>query len=111
MGHGGEWIWLVGAMVEVSFFSSFFFSFFLLRFVVVDGCGWWWRWWVFVGCGMGGRFLVVVVWVVGFWWVVGAWWLLVIFEFWAWWLLVLWWLLGVIGFWYCGGWQCLELLG
>ena len=30
-----------------------------------------WILWVFVGCGMGGRFVVVVVWVVGFWWVVG----------------------------------------
>ena len=32
--------------------------------------------WVFVGCGMGGRFVVVVVgwWVVGFvWWVCGWW--------------------------------------
>ena len=37
-------------------------------------------WWVdvevffvfwLVSCGMGGRFVVVVVWVVGFWWVVG----------------------------------------
>ena len=44
--------------------------------------------WVFVGCDRGGRFMVVVVWVVGFWWVVGfvwsvvgLWWLLVVFEF------------------------------
>ena len=39
---------LVVAMVEVSFFFSFL-----------------------VSCGMGGRFMVVVVWEVGFWWVVG----------------------------------------
>ena len=29
-----------------------------------------------VSCGMGGRFVVVVVWVVGFWWVFGGWWVL-----------------------------------
>ena len=44
-----------------------------------SGCGgWMWRFffvfWL-VSCGMGGRFVVVVVWVVGFWWVVG-WWVL-----------------------------------
>ena len=59
---------LVAAMVEV-----FFYFFFLPWFMVVSGCG------VdvdvqvsfccdffFVSCGMGGRFVVVVVWVVGF---------------------------------------------
>ena len=79
---GCEWIWLVVVMVEVSFF--FFFS------AVVCGCGWIWRgggisyssssfffffFFLCVSCGMGGRFVVVVVWVVGFWWVVG-WWVL-----------------------------------
>ena len=41
---------LVGLLVVVMVEVSFFF---------------------FVSCGMGGRFVVVVVWVVGFWWVVG----------------------------------------
>ena len=39
--------------------------------VMVGRCGGFF----FVSCGMGGRFVVVVVWVVGFWWVVG-WWVL-----------------------------------
>ena len=34
---------------------------------------WWGLWWLF-GCGMGGGFVVVVVWMVGL-WVVGLWWL------------------------------------
>ena len=34
--------------------------------MVVGGCGWWRQRYFFVGCGMGGRFVVVVVWVVGF---------------------------------------------
>ena len=58
----------------------FFLSFFLLWFVVVGGCGGcgvdvdvevsFFSFFLF-RCGMGGRFVVVVVWVVGFWWVVG----------------------------------------
>ena len=71
MVHSGKWMWLVGAMVVFFLFSA-----------VV--CGWWRQWWVFLGYGMGGRLLVVVVWVVGFWWVVGF----------------VWW---VCGWWGCGG--------
>ena len=29
-----------------------------------------------VNCGMGGRFVVVVVWVVGLWWLWYGWWVL-----------------------------------
>ena len=35
------------------------------------GCGGFFFFFWLVSCGMGGRFVVVVVWVVGFWWVVG----------------------------------------
>ena len=48
---------------------------------------------------MGGRSVVIVVWMGGFWWVVGFVVVVGRVEFWAWWLLVLRWLLVVIGFW------------
>ena len=51
MGGCGDFFFLFSIVV-------FFFFFF---FVVV------------VSCGMGGRFVMVVVWVVGFWWVIGCW--------------------------------------
>ena len=70
VGHGGRWMWLVGAMVVlfclfvfVLFVCFFCFLFFFPAIVCgCSGCGWWGRW-----CGMGGSFVVVVVWVVGFW--------------------------------------------
>ena len=56
--------------------------------------------WVFVGCGRGGRFVVVMEWVVGFWWVVGF----------VWWICgSCWWCLSFKhgGYWYCSGcWYC-----
>ena len=61
---GGSGCWLVVVMVGGcgDFFFLFFFSFFY--------CGFFF---FFVSYGMGGRFMVVVVWVVGFWWVIGCW--------------------------------------
>ena len=43
---------------------EFFFVFFVFFFAVVCG-GEWRRRWVVFGCGMGGSFVVVVVWVKG----------------------------------------------
>ena len=65
LGHGSQW--------QVDVVGGGNGGFFFLFSAVV--CGWWRQWWVFLGYGVGGRLLVVVVWVVGFWWVVGfVWW-------------------------------------
>ena len=71
MGHGFDGLMVVD-LAGGSDGGGFFFF----------GCGLWLRvdlagggFFFLVSCGIGGRFVVVVVWVVGFWWVVG-WWVL-----------------------------------